>query len=165
MNSDFEINQNDLDGEWLRQAQLYDDYARAYARAVKERDGIHLDRKITMARLYKEAKDKLAKAGGKDPTAVSIEAEVRTTAEYEEISRRLINADETVHIAEANKWAMVDKRVSLEQLCRDRETGFFMPSGVVAGKDGQVASSRSEREQTDKELRRGLNRGRINRGA
>lgn len=164
MSKDFVVNQNDLDGEWLRQAQLYDDYARAYARAIKARDAIHLERKILLANMYKRAKEVLAKASTKEPTAASIEAEVRSSPEYESISKRLIDADEAVNLADADKWAMVDKRVSLEQLCRDRETGFFMPSGVVGGRDGDVASSKTDRDATDKELRRSMNRKRISRG-
>ena len=158
MENDFEINEMDLDGEWLRQPALYDMWARLAARAQKERSQIDLQRKILKAKLYKETKERF-EMSGKKPTGADLEAEVRTSVEYAELSQALIDAEEKVGQMEAGKWAMVEKSKSLDRLCEDRDKGFFMP--------GSKASSVRRQEQLkeiDKGLREEMKSKRINRG-
>jgi len=168
MENDFDINEMDLDGEWLRQPGLYEMWARLSARAQKERARIHLKRKIMKARLYKEAKVKLSSLPGskegKEPTGAAIEAEVRTSKEYEEVSLELIDAEEKASLMDAGKWSMIEKGKALDQLCEDRDKGFFMPSSSREKSPNQDRRQEKLRE-IDKGLREVLTeKKRINRG-
>lgn len=169
MNNDFEVLQGDLDGEWIRQAQLYKDWADRAASAMKAQAKLHLQRKILKARLYKDAKVKLANLPGskegKEPTGAAIEAEIRTSKEYEEISLQLIDAEEQTSLMDAGKWAMVEKSKALDRLCIDRDKGFFMPSSSGGKNPGYPdVSQRQERlQEVDKGLREVLNKKKISR--
>lgn len=156
--NDFEIDENDLDGEWLRQPALYDMWARMAARAQKEQSVIDLQRKITMARLYKEAKEKF-EAAGKKPTGADLEAEVRTNPEYASISQALIDAEEKTAQMDAGKWSMIEKSKALDRLCSDRDKGWFMPTG------SKEDNSRRQEQLNDigKGIRTQMNKKRIDR--
>jgi hypothetical protein len=164
MENDFEVNAFDLDGEWLRQAMLYNKWAALAASALKYKSQIDLRRKVMKARLYKEAKERF-EAVGKKPTGSDLEAEIRTNIEYTELTHQLIDAEEQVNLMDAGKWAMVEKSKALDRLCSDRDRGFFMPSGCV-GKSDPTRSDRHQEKlkEVDKGLREDLNRKKISRG-
>lgn len=160
MNNDFEINEMDLDGDWLQQSILYNKWAVACASAIKTRKTIELQRKIIKAQVYKDAKIAF-EAVGKKPTANDLEAEVRTNEKYLKLSEQLINAEEQENIMDAGKWSMVEKSKSLDRLCEDRDKGFFMPSGSSP----KTENRRQEQlKDIDKGLREQMQNKRINRG-
>lgn len=164
MENDFEVNASDLDGEWLRQAMLYNKWAGFAASAVTIRSQIDLKRKIMKARLYKEAKERF-EAAGKKPTGSDLEAEVRTNKEYHDLTQELIDAEERVSLMDAGKWSMIEKSKSLDRLCADRDRGFFMPSGCVGKADPSRASQQQESlKEVDKGLRDEMKQRKINRG-
>lgn len=149
MENDFEVNETDLDGEWLRQAVLYNKWAGLSAKAIKNQAVLHLQRKILKASLYKSAKEAFEKVG-KKPTGADLESEVRTNKEYEELSLKLIDAEEQTNLMDGAKWSMVEKGKALERLCGDRDKGFFMPTGST--RDQERPRLEQSRE-LDKELR------------
>jgi len=152
--NDFDINENDLDGEVLRQAALYNQWVGLAATASKQQKQIYLRRKILKAKLYKEAKEKFEQVGRK-PTGADLESEVRTNPEYARVSQELIDAEEKYDIIDGGKWSMVEKGKSLERLCVDRDRGFFMASSI----------NRSDSlKDVDVGLREGLQRKKIARG-
>mgnify|MGYP006921282759 CR=1 FL=1 len=164
MNDDFNINENDLDGEWLRLPALYSHWARQAATALKNQNVIDLKRKIMKAKLYKEAKEKAEKLG-KKPTVADLEADLRTSKEYEEISMQLINAQEFTDLMEAGKWSTIEKSKSLDQLCKDREKGFFMPTGsrTPTGNIQDKILYDEQLKEIDKGLREQINKKKISR--
>jgi hypothetical protein len=161
MTDDFAINENDLDGEWLRQAALYNYWAGLAAKALNKQNMIDLQRKIMKAELYKEAKERAEKQG-KKPTGADLEADLRTHKEYERLSMDLIAAQEHTDLMEAGKWAMVEKGKSLDRLCVDREKGFFMPSG--SSQHNTAEKQEQQLKQVDKGLRDQMNKKKIDRG-
>ena len=160
--NDFEVDQLDLDGEWLRQAQLYNDWASKAATALKKQNQIYLQRKIMKARLYKAAKEKF-EAVGKKPTGADLEAEVRTDKEYAEISQQMIDAEEQAGLADAGKWALVEKSKALDRLCIDRDKGFFMPTGSNMKNDNLERRQEKLKEINDG-LRKEMTKKKISRG-
>jgi hypothetical protein len=167
MGNDFEINEHDLDGEWLRQAQLYNDWASKSANAAKAQAKLRLERKILKATLYKEVKLRLSVSvkEGKEPTGAAIEAEIRTDPRYEAISNKLIDAEEQTGLMDAGKWAMVEKSKALDRLCTDRDNGFFMASGYKSKREPGLDERREQLKEIDKGLREEMqSKRKINRG-
>jgi len=169
MDNDFEVNEHDLDGEWLRQAMLYNKWADRAAVAAKNQAKLHLKRKILKASLYKEAKIKLAalpgSKEGKEPTGAAIEAEIRTSKEYESLSLELIDAEEYTSLMDSGKWSMVEKSKALDRLCVDRDKGFYMPSSCGGQDDSKRSDIRQEQlKKVDKGLREGMAQKKISRG-
>jgi hypothetical protein len=160
--SDFAIDENNLEGEHLRQAQLYHDWSKKLAEAAKSRDLIELDRKIKKAELYKDVK---LRSKDSKMTVADIEAEVRTSPAYREISEKLINAEEHVALMDAGKWSINQKGKSLERLSEEKLAGFNQKTGIAS----QIREDRKERKreelaEVDKGLRDGMNKKKITRG-
>jgi hypothetical protein len=163
MEEDFNINPLDLDGEWLRQAALYNQYAGLTARAIKTRDTCDLQKKIVLAQIYTEIKNKL-ETEGKKATEAALDALVKLDPRYEQTSKELIDAEEQVNLMEADKWSLEHKKKALEKLCDDRTAGFFMPSGCES-KGHQDPNLRKEQlKEVDRGLREEMAKKRIARG-
>jgi hypothetical protein len=159
MENDFEINDVDLNGEWLRQPVLYNKWATFAAAASRLQNQLELGRKVLKAQLYKEAKERFETAG-KKPTGSDLEAEVRTNPEYSKISQELIEAEEKTALMDAGRWSMVEKGKALEQICSARDKGFFMPNGSKA-----ISEVRQDQlKEVDRGLREEMNKKKINRG-
>lgn len=112
---DVTIDKEDLDGEWIKQAGLYDQYATQYAIKNAEKDRIWLEKRNLKAKLYKEIKEQL-ELDGKKITEAAIDAELRSKQEYQEISAKLINLEEEVNLLDAKKWALIAKKDALDHL-------------------------------------------------
>ena len=112
---DIAINKDDLDGEWIKQAGLYDQYATAYAKKLAEKDKISLDKRTLKATLYKSIKEQF-ELDGKKITEAAIDAELRSKVEYQEISVKLIELEEEVNLLDAKKWALVAKKDALDHI-------------------------------------------------
>ena len=112
---DVTINKDDLDGEWIRQAGLYDQYASAYSKKLAEKDKVWLCKRTLKATLYKSIKEQF-ELDGKKITEAAIDAELRSKAEYQEISLKLINLEEEVNLLDAKKWALVAKKDALDHI-------------------------------------------------
>ena len=112
---DIAINKDDLDGEWIKQAGLYDQYATAYAKKLAEKDKISLDKRTLKATLYKSIKEQF-ELDGKKITEAAIDAELRSKVEYQEISVKLIELEEEVNLLDAKKWALIAKKDALDHI-------------------------------------------------
>lgn len=112
---DVTIDKEDLDGEWIKQAGLYDQYATQYAIKNAEKDRIWLEKRNLKAKLYKEIKEQF-ELDGKKITEAVIDAELRSKQEYQEISEKLIDLEEEVNLLDAKKWALIAKKDALDHL-------------------------------------------------
>ena len=112
---DIAINKDDLDGEWIKQAGLYDQYATAYAKKLAEKDHCWLSKRTLKAKLYKETKEQF-ELDGKKITEAALDAELRSKVEYQEISVKLIELEEEVNLLDAKKWALVAKKDALDHI-------------------------------------------------
>lgn len=165
---DVEINENNLDAEWIRQAGLYAHWAVRYAEELALKDRIWLQKKILKARKAKEYRLALMNQDGKAPSDNRVDIEVHADSEYEAVSIRLIEAEERVNMLDEIKWAMVQRLSSLERLSKAQDRRMDMPDGYKGEK--------RERERTvDEALERQHNeslgiaeamrtKARINRG-
>jgi hypothetical protein len=158
MEGDFTINTCDLDGEWLKQPGLYYKWASLLALATKERDYLHLERKIKKAELYKSIKNR-AEAMQAKITENAIEAELRSNPEYAEVSKKLIDAEERVNMMQAGKWAIVSKGSALEQLSASKRIAMSMNDHDMARptKEESMQHKKEEQQATDAGLRKVLN--------
>ena len=112
---DVTINKDDLDGEWIRQAGLYDQYATEHSKKLAEKDHCWLEKRTLKAKLYKEAKEQF-ELDGKKITEAALDAEIRNNIEYQNISAKLINLEEEVNLLDAKKWALVAKKDALDHI-------------------------------------------------
>lgn len=142
-----------LDNEWENQARLADEYGKEYAKAVAERDRVWQKRKVTKAELLLKILEKYNTQGLKKPNDTAIDAEIRTTDEHKEISEQLINANEKVGLIESTKWAMLQKRDSLENL-----TSLFLSGYWADQPKKRKEAKRDFDEKTDKETSTRLKR-------
>jgi hypothetical protein len=155
-----------LDDEWIRQPGLYANWSIKYAEALARKDRIWLDKKVLVAEQYKKVKSDVEMAG-KKITDKGIEAEIRSTPEYREVSAKLIDAEEEVNKLDAVKWAMEQKKKSLENLSRDDSVGYHMSSGYsdpTSNTDRAVERKNQQSIEQDVEIRKGLKINRNNRG-
>jgi len=157
---DLEIKENDLDGEWIKQAGLFAHWVEKWANKLKEKDLVWLEKKTTKARLFKEAKIALTE-NGKLPSDTRCEVEVHAHPDYREVSERLIALEEDVNILDGVKWAFEQKKKSLDRLSDARDRERSMPDGHSSPtrRDDAIERKNQESEEIDK-----ANRWRISRG-
>lgn len=148
---DVKINQDDMDGEWIKQPALYVYWATKYAEALAVKDRIWLEKRILKANLYKNAKA-ISEGTGKKITDTGIDAEIRSSPEYKEISLKLIDAEEEVNKLDAIKWALQNKMKALENLSKTDEAGFNMKDSFSEEIKSKVENSIEQ----DKEARKNL---------
>jgi len=162
---DLQINENDLDGEWLRQAGLYDYWCEQWAIALKEKDEIWLEKKILKATLFKEARINLTE-NGKTPSDNRCDVEVHADPRYKDVSLRLINLEEKVNKLDGRKWAFEQKKKSLEQLSDSADRRKNMTDGYAGvRKDANDYKTEAvERRNLESEEIDRAHRARINRG-
>ena len=141
---DTEINQNDLDAEWIRQPGLYGHWASKYADELKVKDRIWLQKKILKAKLYGKYRADLTVAD-KAPTETRVDATVHADPEYEKISLELIDAEWRVNKCDAAKWSFEHKKKSLEQLSESRDRAYNMPDAYRREVSAQIDSLAREK--------------------
>jgi hypothetical protein len=152
---DTNVNENDLDGEWLRQSGLYSYWSRMWARELKLKDKIWLRKKILKAQLYKKHRLLLI-VEGKAPSDSRVDNEVHADPEYEKVSIELIDAEERVNALDSIKWAMEQKKKSLEQLCNTRDREYNMPDSYAPkrqAREKRLDEWREKSEELDRQSR------------
>ena len=112
---DLTIDKNNIDGEWIKQAGLYDQYATEHSKKLAEKDHCWLEKRTLKAKLYKETKEQF-ELDGKKITEAALDAEIRNNTEYQDISAKLINLEEEVNLLDAKKWALVAKKDALDHI-------------------------------------------------
>jgi hypothetical protein len=158
---DVQVNENDLDGEWIRQAALYANWAVQYARELRLKDIIWLKKKVLKATLYNKYRLKLTD-NDKAPTDTRVDASVRADPEYEKVSLELIDAEARVNELDAIKWAMEHKKKSLDRLSENQDKAANMPDGYKSKRERIIDCKQDESEELDilarKEMARKMTR-------
>lgn len=155
-NNDFEFVQdtmisNDFQEEWSKIASDYGYWADRYANELKVKDLIWLEKKVLKAKLFLAAKAK-TDAAGKPYTDKGADAEVHSNPKYEDVSKRLVEAEWRVNKCSEAKWAFNNKYQSLEQLTKDRDRAMSMPDGYKSNKSTAAAGAQ-QREALNKSPR------------
>ena len=154
---DVAIDKFNLDLEWEKQPAIFERYAKANAEAVADRDRIWQERKVARAELMLEILTSHKEAGTKKPTDAAIDAEIRTNPKHQEVSERLINADEEVGLTESGKWAMPQRRDALENLTTLFLTGYWADQPKKRKEAKYVVNEKVDKETTIR-LKRKLRR-------
>ncbi len=125
-NNPFVIDENDLDGEWIRQAQLTRKAGHAEADAKHDLNLANANMDVTEARLALKIRNDPGKYDLSDkPSIPEVKASVICQPEYQEATNRVIKARYEADIAEADVRAMVDRRKALERLVELLQINYY----------------------------------------
>lgn len=117
---DMEINEFELEKEWLNQANLYMKYADAAAQAEAEMLEAHEDVKVCRSELIQECKEDNPKATGPE-----IEAYYRTDKNHQELKQTWIEAQTNFRLLDSAVKAMYMRKSALENLVRMTLSGYY----------------------------------------
>ncbi|MHA1828600.1 MAG: hypothetical protein ACTSX6_08130 [Candidatus Heimdallarchaeaceae archaeon] len=110
---DIEIDEFNLDREWLRQAELYMEYAELAAKAQQKFRQIDEKLKVIRSELIQEAQEKLPK-----PIESNKEAYYRTHQRHKEAKEEYINAEYEADMYKNCLFALNHKKSALEYLVK-----------------------------------------------
>ncbi len=150
---DVEVNENDLDGEWIRQAALYANWAVQYAKELRLKDIVWLRKKVLKATLYNKYREELT-INDKAPTDTRVDSAIHADPSYEKVSLELIDAEARVNELDAIKWAMEHKKKSLDRLSENQDKAFNMPDGYKSKREKAINHKQDESEELDRIARR-----------
>jgi hypothetical protein len=151
---DFEVNRNDLDGEWIRQAGVYANYVDQCADALKKKNEAWLDKKVLKAQLFKEHRAALTALDGKPPSDTRVDNEVHADPRYEAVSRTLIDAEAEYERLDGLKWAMEHKKKALDHFSDDSDRKRTMPEGYTAAKREEAIDRKNEESVEQERVQR-----------
>lgn len=151
---DAEVNQNDLQDEWIKQSGIYAYWANRYADELKIKDLVWLEKRVLKAQLYNKYRVELT-VGDKAPTDTRVDAVVHADPLYEDVSRRLVEAEWRVNKCDAAKWSMEHKKKSLEKLTDSLDRASNMPDEYTPNqrREQAIKYKLEESEQFDKQIR------------
>lgn len=136
---DLEIDEFNLDKEWLEQSNRYMKYAELCADAERDMNEIHEELKVTRSELVTECKEEDPKATGPE-----IEAYYRTATSHKDLKDQFLTAQHNFRIMETAVRAFYMRKVALENLVRLQLSSFYgdptSPEGVP-GHDRTVKST------------------------
>jgi len=124
---DIRIDQDRLDVEWLRQADLVYEYGEALAEAKDYTRRCHQKVKLTRSELVLKAKKGLAEdiIGVKKPSDSVCEAYYRTHPDYVEAVEDQLQAQKEEDQLQQAMFAIQSRRTSLEHLVRLLQQEYF----------------------------------------
>jgi hypothetical protein len=121
---DIEINENDLEAEWLEQPSLMLYYSERYAEAIHKRDM----RKIRLDYVFADIDSDIRKNWNKHfdskPTEVALKNYITKDARYRKAEKLHINAVRDVNILAGVKTSFDHRKRALENLVSLRISGF-----------------------------------------
>lgn len=117
---DLEINEFQLEKEWLNQPLLYMKYAELCAEAEREMNYTHERIKICRSELLRKCKTENPKA-----TAGDLEAFYRTDKRHQELKEELIEDQYNYRILETSVKAMYTRKSALENLTRLTLSAYY----------------------------------------
>ena len=147
---DVEINEFELEKEWLNQASLYMKYAEASAQAEAEMLEAHEAIKIRRSELIKECKEDNPKA-----TAPEIESYYRTDSEHQELKTKWIEAQHNFRILEGVVKSMYMRKSALENLVRMSLSAYY---GEPASPEGVPSFTKEVRQSAARDKIKGNSR-------
>lgn len=122
----FEINPNNLDGEWIRQPGLSRAAGRREADARHAASQAKARLAVVGARLARSIRGAPEKFGLPDrPTIDAVAATVEVQPEYQQAVKDLDDAELAVAYAKADTTAFVDRRKALENLVELLRLDYF----------------------------------------
>lgn len=124
---DLTIDPDALDVEWLRQPQLYFDYARQSAEAEDALKRAEQSMKVIRSELVLEASDPDSGVLGKGikPTAPTVEAYYRNHPKHQAAKERFFKASFEAEMLRNAVFAFTQRKVALENMVRLHGSGYF----------------------------------------
>jgi hypothetical protein len=149
------IDENQLDVEWLGQAELYYTYAAKLSDAIASMDEAKADFELTQAELAKDIREDPGKYDLGKVTDKSVEATVIMQKEYQEAQAAVNTAKHRVGVLKAAVDALDQRKKALEKLVELRLANYYSePRARTEGAREEVDNIRK------KSIRSGRRRGR-----
>jgi len=123
--NDIRIDENNLEQEWVEQAEKYLHYASAHAEAIFNRDKAKSLLDLTYARLYSMLKKEHTKYFDVRPTEAALKEKILTMKEYMKVEHAHITANRVVNDMLAAKNAFEHRKKALENLVSLKVTGIY----------------------------------------
>ena len=150
-----EIDRDDLDGELVRQPQLYWEASEEAVLTASRRDFAKEHLEQTDADLFKRLRIELAKAGEKD-TDTAVKAAVERHQEHIDATTHYLETAKEAALADAFKWAVDQRSRALRELASLYVSGYFSVDSVRGKSAGEAreAMHLQNRERMRDERRR-----------
>ena len=140
---DLQIDEHDLQAEWLTLATIYHHWAMELADAVFERDALKARIDVAKAR----ASQKIRDSSDKKPAEATIADMVRTDAEIIELQEQYGDASYRVDELQAVRDALSSKKLALEMITRIRMADWTSEPDIPKGYQQKVSDEESERQR------------------
>jgi len=147
--SDFAVDKDDLDGEWVRQPELYHDYAVKLADARLEMETKKNRLEVIQANLDNEIREDPSEFGLTKVTEGAIKAVIVQHPKYEKALERVNQARHAVDILVAATQALDHKKKALENLVYLHGQNYFS-SPRARGEDHQAMEEVSKKAKIKK---------------
>lgn len=158
---DVEIDEHNIEQEWLEHSSLYLYYAEAHADAVHEKDMAKSRLDLTYAQLYSNIKKDWEKYFNDKPTEPAIKEYILSDPSYKKAERALIDSARDANIMLAAKTAFDHRKRALENLVSLKIGGFY---SEPRNKTRTIKSTGGHKAQKDSLNRNGARaKSRINR--
>jgi hypothetical protein len=122
---DIEINEADLENEWIMQPTLYLHYADAHADALHERDMAKAKLEYTYAKMYSDIKKNWEKYFDSKPTEPAIKEHILSSSDFKKVEAKYIKACYNANALLAAKTAFDQRKVALQNLVQLRVSGIY----------------------------------------
>ena len=121
---DIEIDNRDLEGEWIEQPSLFLYYAEAHADAIYEKDLAKSKMEYKYATMYSDVKKNWEKYFDSKPTEPAIKEYIIANPHYRKTEKMFLDASHHVNVMLSAKMAFDHRKRALENLVSLRITGF-----------------------------------------
>ncbi len=149
----FVIDEGDLGGEWLRQAQLMRQVGRTEADAKHESAMAKVNLEVVAARLTIAIRNNPGEYDLNDrPNKEQVEAAVTLQPEYQKAQKQYLEADHYAALCHADTTAMIDRRKALENRVELLKLNYY-------SEDAEPVARSPEGRQIAKTLRQKSTRG------
>ena len=131
----FRIDQNRLDAEWLKQPQLYYEYAVILADAKEALGRARAKREVVVAEIDKDVRLRPEKYGVEKITEGVVEKTVILQERYQVANKGVIGAKHDVDIAQAAVDTLDHRKRALQDLVQLRMANYFSEPRMKGGKE------------------------------
>jgi len=121
----FDIDENDLTGEWLRHVRLYERAATDLASRRADHEQLKSEKELVVADLDHEVRRDPIKFGLEKATEKSIDNAVVRSRLYQDVQTRLLKAKHDVDIFQAKVDTLEHRKKALENMVSLFLAGYF----------------------------------------
>lgn len=153
---DMKIDPNNLHEEWIKQADLYAEWAERHVTAIRNRDLLKVKADTIRARLYRHASTMWQHLGfDKKPTEAAIEAYIVADKDYVDIQTQLADLNYQINLFQAARQGLEHKKRAIEGLERLHMAGYY--SSLTTSPEGKDIAESQLRSAMLAEMRENMN--------